>query len=483
MRLQKAIFSFLGRWREWDVSRPPLSPREVLVVGVSGGPDSLALLHVLAQGGVHPAANLVAAYLNHQWRREAAAEAQFVYDTAAAWGVACRLGMADVPALAREWGLSLEEAGRRARYHFLAEIARQEGARVVAVAHHADDQAETILMHWLRGAGLGGLRGMLPIGPLPGARELALIRPLLAVRRTDILGYLGEHDLTPLEDSSNTDTSFLRNRLRHELLPRLAEYNPRLVEGWQGNAAVIAADLALLDDLCQQAWPAVLTAQGEGWMELNRAAWLAQPLSLRRRLLRLALGQLRAGLSDMALRPLEQARLVAETGQVGAQSGLPDGFQLMVDYEVLRLTAGAGPPTALPQLPDDPSLTLPVPGRVALANGWVLAAQLLADVNLDWIEANRDPWLAFVAAEGIEELTVRPRRPGERFQPLGLGGQSARVKEVMIDRKIPAALRARWPIVATPDHLLWMVGHHLDERRRVTAGTRQVIQLHARREL
>jgi tRNA(Ile)-lysidine synthase len=333
---------------------------------------------------------------------------------------------------------------------------------------------------------------MQPVSPLPGAPGLLLLRPLLEVSRDEIETYCRQRHLEPLEDSSNQDMTFLRNRLRRELLPLLATYNPQIKTHLQQMAAVVAADVALLDQWLQEHWPAILVESGPGWLSLDRAAWRLLPLSLRRRSLRRALAQLwpalpaelslpgGPSLPDIAFRPIEQARTVGEQGRVGAQAALPGGLLFTVGYDHLTIAAGqALPPLNQPQLLVATPLPLPVPGRVALAGSWSIEATLLPEIDLQQIEQNQDPWLAFVdiGAAGASPLQLRPRRPGERFQPLGLQGQSASLKEVMINRQIPAALRARWPLVTMPEHVVWLVGHHIDERVRVTAASRRVIQL------
>jgi tRNA(Ile)-lysidine synthase len=458
---------------------PFLSPTTTLIVALSGGPDSLTLLHLLTQ--LHPTDKLIAAHLDHAWRPTSAAEAQWVAKTAASWGVTCYIEQVDVIGFAREQGLTLEEAGRTARYQFLARVARQVGATIIATGHTADDQAETVLMHLLRGSGLAGLGGMRPVAAVPGAPDLTLIRPLLGLSRAEILAYCHEHNLTPIEDPTNADTTFFRNRLRHHLLPLLAEYNPQVREHLQTLAAVTAADYDFLTQLTQQTWTDILLDTGAGWLRFGRTKWSQQlPLSLRRSTLRHALSHLRPGLANVGFRTIEQAREVAEHGQVGSQSILPGGINLLVGYDDVTLSAGDQPPLpALPQLPDGGTLLLPVPGRLALANGWSLETTILTEINLAAIQANRDPWLAFIAGASIGELIVRPRQPGERFRPLGMGGAAATVKEVMINRKIPAGLRPRWPVVATAEHLAWLVGHQQDERLKVTEGSDRVIQLRA----
>ena len=203
--------------------QPPT--QQQFVVGVSGGPDSLALLHMLCD--LYAPAQLIVAHLDHGLRPESVEEAAFVKATTVAWGCRFHPKQVDVTKLAAENGWSIEEAGRNARYAFFAELAVQKRATAVLVAHHADDQAETVLMNLLRGAGLAGLSGMRTISPLPGRPDLLLVRPLLKVSRREIEAYCETHDLRPISDESNTNPDFLRNRVRLELIPLLADLKPR----------------------------------------------------------------------------------------------------------------------------------------------------------------------------------------------------------------------------------------------------------------
>jgi tRNA(Ile)-lysidine synthase len=454
----------------------PLQPHfqsgEKWVVGVSGGPDSLALLHILRQ--IVGPARLVAAHLNHNLRPNAAADAQFVAETAAAWQIPFTLQSHDVAALAREAGLSLEVAGRQARYTFLANLAHQVGTRLIAVGHHADDQVETLLLHLLRGTGFRGLRGMQPIRPLPADPDCLLLRPLLYTSRAEIEAYCHDQQLQPRHDATNRDTRFRRNWVRHELLPQLVAFNPQIKRNLQQLADMVDANMEILDDRFIDAWLAAVNDIDEDWLALDRPIWQRQPLALRRRLLRAAVRQLESQ-AEINFRTLEQARLLAEAEGSGTTAVLPGGMLLEVGYKELivrRDTAVIIP--ELPQLSNDESLPLPVPGQVSLAYGWWLETAVLDQFDLAAIQQNRDPWTAYLDAAQAGSLCLRPRRPGERMQPLGLNGRSAKLKEIMVNRKIPAALRARWPILAHDDHALWLVGHVLDERVGVTAVTRQV---------
>lgn len=474
--LKEHVVSFLANLR------PPLWPADKLVVAVSGGPDSLALLHLLTQGGAHRAENVIAAHLDHGWREEAAIEAGWVAQTAVAWGATAVVERVDTAALAAREGLSLEEAGRLARYDFLARTAHQAGVSTIVTAHHADDQAETVLMHLLRGSGLAGLRGMLPVSAVPGEEDLRLIRPLLERTAAEIRAYCETHRLEPIEDPTNEETRFYRNRLRHELLPILETYNPRIRRRLQHTASVIAADYALLERQRQRHWDELLADSGPGWRRLDLAGWRALPLSLRRSTLRQAVTELAPAVRDISFRTIELARLVAETGEVGSQATLPGDLALQVEYGTLILVVpGATMPLEGPQLPGADRLPLPLPGEVVL-DGWRLVARTAAVADPVDIVANPDPWRAFIDAGTLTRLAVRVRQPGDRMQPLGMDGRSAKIKDLMINRKLPAALRARWPLVVAEGQIVWLVGHVLDERWRVSRDAERVFELSLLRE-
>lgn len=449
-----------------------------LVVGVSGGPDSLALLDCLAR--LLPAERLVVAHLDHGLRPSAAAEAALVAEAAARRGLRHVGGRADVPTLARAAGQSLETAARAARYDFLAAVARAAGAAAVVVGHNADDQAETILMHLLRGAGAAGLRGMALAAPLPGHADLRLLRPLLGIDRAAIEAYVRDAGLEPVADASNRDPAFTRNRLRHELLPVLAAHAPHVTQRLREAGHILAAEDDLLSALEDDAWQAVARPASAG-VALGRAAWHEQPLALRRRLLRRAVAAVAAAPVELSFRSIEAARRLAEGRAGGGRAALPGGVVMAVGYETLDF--GRGPATTSddwPQLTTGAATPLAVPGAVTLTGGWRLLAEPLPFPDLDAICANADPWTATIALERPQPLFVRPRLPGERIRPLGLGG-TATLKKLMIDRKIPAAARARWPVVATAEQPVWLAGHVLDDRALVRPDSTTVVRLRLER--
>src|SRR5712692_3499691 len=268
-----------------------------IVVGVSGGADSLCLLHLLHRlcgpGKRYPDLCLRVAHLNHKLRGEAGTrDAAAVAHIATDWRLPVTIGEVDVPAQARQERRSLEDAARAARYRFLRQVAH---GQPIAVAHHADDQVETLLLHWLRGSGLAGMVGMLP-------RQQDIIRPLLEVHHVQAVAYCQEHGIVPLEDLSNTDPRFLRNRIRYELMPLLESLNPGIHDTLLRNAEVMRIDLAWLEAQVDAYWSGVVIAEQSDTIKLHVQALLALPLSLQRHLLRRVAARLCDGQSPLEIR-------------------------------------------------------------------------------------------------------------------------------------------------------------------------------------
>ena len=470
-----------------------------IVVGVSGGPDSLCLLHVLCRLREEYRLQLHVAHLHHGVRgAEADADAEFVAALAAEWGLPATLEKQDVPALAAAHHLAFEEAARRVRYAFLAQVAVEVGARKIAVGHNADDQAETVLMHFLRGSGPAGLRGMLPLTPLTGYRlldhptsnfqlptsNLHLIRPLLEIPRSAIERYCADHGLTPRFDRSNLDTTYFRNRLRHELLPLLEAYNPNVRARLCHTAAVVAEDYDLLAQLREQAWATVVREERADAILLERAAWQALPVALQRATLRKAAYRLRRTLRDVGFVHVENARQVGVSGETSAQSTLPMGLALTVGYATLTVggTEDAGPPPAEPLLWSAESLPVRLPERVYSPattplpeSTWVLQAEMLGEWDIHEIATNPDPWTAYLDVDRLPSpLALRPRRAGDRFRPHGLGGHRAKVSAFLVNLKVPAAWRDRVPLLVAGDEIVWVCGRRLGEGVAVGPQTRRV---------
>ena len=448
-----------------------------LLVAVSGGPDSLALLHLLhTLSGRHPL-SLHVAHLNHGQRGEAAEEdAAYVREVAGRLELPATVEAADVGAFRREHRLSWEAAAREVRYAFLSRTAERDGAAAVVLGHTADDQAETVLLHLLRGSGLQGLRGMLPCTlrrSRDGTRRAALLRPLLRVTREETEAYCRARGLTPRHDPSNLEERYTRNRIRHRLLPSLAQYNPSIREALVRLARTAARDLDFIDQQLQQAWPALVTSEPWG-LRVRRDAFLALHPSLQAHLLRRAWEALAGESADLTSTQVEAMMdLVREEG-AGRSLSLGRGVRFHTGYE--ELTLGRQPASIpLPQI--EPAL-LSLPGQTHI-DGWHVTARLVdGPVQV----ADGEPYRAHldVAALG-ERVQIRPRRAGDRFQPLGMEG-TKRLNEFMIDARIPKNWRDRVPLLVGESGLAWVVGWRIAHWARVTEATGQVVEVIFTRE-
>jgi tRNA(Ile)-lysidine synthase len=418
----------------------PLPVRSVLLVAVSGGVDSLVLLHALRGVAVRLNVHMHVATFDHRLRGQAGeADAGFVVETCGAWGIPVMAGHAPEDAYG---SAGIEATARRLRYTFLAATARQLSATYVVTAHHAGDQAETVLMHILRGAGLAGLRGMSLLSPLPGAPDLMLARPLLGVTRGEIEAYSRAHGLAPRHDATNDDTSYLRNRLRHEILPILGTVNPQ-IERTLGQLA----DMARLENdyLVQETetFVARYGAGTEGRVRFVRAAFAALHPALQRRAVVWAMAQTGIdGLEADYGHVMEAVSLVSR-GAVGARALLGRGAQLRIDYQhVVIEHETVADDTGARLMPADAEIPVAVPG-VTQVGAWVL--HVTAD-------APDDPYARLAIPVGSHAV-LRTRRSGDRFEPCGLGGRGKALNAWMIDRKIPQVLRERLPLLIINDKI------------------------------
>ncbi len=443
---------------------------ERLVVAVSGGPDSVCLLHVLCGLAQELGLTLHAAHLNHRLRgAEADADAAYVAELAGNLGVPVTIEARDVRAYRVEKRLSLEEAAREVRYGFLAGVVARVGAGRVAVGHTADDQVETVLMHLVRGSGTRGLRGLQPVTVLPSVgNSLTLIRPLLEVSRQETVEYCSYHRLNPRTDTSNRSLSPLRNRLRRQLLPLLRRYNPGVEEALRRTARIAAEDIAFLDGSVASVWGETVRERG-GTIVLDKERFRALPAALQRNLLRLSIERLLGNIKDIEWRHIDIIMEALEK-PAGRRFNLPSGLIFTIDYNSYQMGLDYSALCPFPVLGGETALN--IPGETSLP-GWRVTAAVVAPDAV----GKGEPYQAWLDLDRVDDkLTVRSRRPGDRFQPLGMA-DSKKLNEFMIDAKIPRPWRGRVPLVCSPDHIVWVVGWRLDERVRVTGDTRRALCL------
>ncbi|MGD0612270.1 MAG: tRNA lysidine(34) synthetase TilS [Anaerolineales bacterium] len=456
-----------------------LDPQKPVLVGVSGGPDSLCLMDILRRAG-YP---LIVAHFNHRLRPEAEQEADAVAGLARTLGLKFVTDSADVRAHALSQGLSLEEAARMLRYRFLFASAREHAAQAVAVGHTADDQVETVLMHFLRGAGLAGLKGMETRSLLPlFDPQIPLIRPLLGMWRGETEAYCRENDLQPHQDASNADQVYFRNRLRHTLIPELEKYNPRLKESLLRSAQALQGDYVALQEILDADWNKVFADQGKGWIAFQRPALVRLSTGIQRNLIRRAGEILRPASRDIGYQALDRAARWIDS-PTGKQVDFVNGLYLLREQGTLYLVAYEAdlPSAQFPQVAALRSLLMDT--ALELGNDWKLSAEEVdGDEALSQAARNADPftaWLDVGQAQG--DILVRKPRQGDRFQPLGMESGSIKLSDFFINEKLPRRARGKWPLVCSGEEIVWVVGYRLAHPFRVTEATKRAVRLTLRR--
>ena len=448
-----------------------MTDKKPLVVAVSGGQDSVCLLHVLFRLKDELGVELHVAHLDHQFRGVASrADARYVTSLAHRLGTQVTIERRDVQSYHAKRGASLEESAREVRYAFLAEVAGSIGAGCVVVGHTLNDHVETVLMHIVRGTGTTGLRGLQPLNRWQtDSGSLTVVRPLLGVSRQETAEYCRQHRLRPRIDASNFSLSPLRNRIRHQLLPLLTDYNPRIVDALSRMAHIADDDLSLLDELGVRSWQETVQRQGDTFI-LDRSGFLGLAAGLQRNFLRRAIGELLGSLKDVEARHIE-GLLAGLALPMGSHLSLPGGLLFSVDYDRYLLGFDQSLLCPFPELTGE--FALEIPGNTTLP-GWRVEATIITPEEM---QKERDNFTAYFRCDKVDDgLLVRSRQRGDRFQPLGME-QIKKLGEFMIDARIPRAWRQRVPIVCSPRHIIWVVGWRIDDRVRVTAATSEVLRL------
>ncbi|MBI2940360.1 MAG: tRNA lysidine(34) synthetase TilS [Chloroflexi bacterium] len=467
------------RLRTVAASASLFAPGEEWVVGVSGGADSVALLHGLSSLRAEWGISLHVAHLNHRLRgAESDADEAFVADIARSLGLAATVDRADVAALGLVCRVGLEEAGRLARYRFFAEVVHQRGAAGVAVGHTADDQVETLVLHWARGTGLTGLRGMRPrtsmrVSMVGGSvQTLTVVRPLIETARAETQAYCAAVGLVPRVDRTNADLTYRRNRIRLEVIPRLEEVNPRFREVVRRNAQLLALDADFIRDELARRWPSLARVGDEG-IVFDLAAWRALPPALQRHALREGVARVRGDLAGLGAAHVEEVVALLHRPATGKALAWPGGLQVSVAHDRFAIGPAACVP---PRLPVEPQ-TLSVPGATPISGtDWQISTRLVdrpcAGPAGDRYHADLDR-----GAAGLD-LAVRRRRPGDRLVPLGMDREK-KVQDLLVDAHVPRAARDAVPIVVNARGIVWVAGVRMDDRCRVRPETDAILCLQA----
>jgi tRNA(Ile)-lysidine synthase len=438
-----------------------LGAGQTVLVAFSGGPDSTALLHALWQLRDRLQITVAACHVHHGLRGpEADADAAHAAAFTQHLEIPLIQKRADVPAVVEERKLSVEAAARDVRYALLEEAAAEAGAERIATGHTADDQAETVLINLLRGAGPAGLSG------IPWVRG-RIIRPLLGITHADVEDYCLAEGLAYRLDQSNLDLKFTRNRIRHQVMPQLRELQPNVVGALCRLAEITRADDETLTILATAVLAKLSRPTGKG-LEMPLGDLLSLPLALQRRALRKAVAQVKGSEVDIEFERIEALVRLANEGRTGAVVELPGGIVATRALGVLVISM----PGAKVSVPYG-QWTLPVPGFLPILE---LGVALRADASRSK-KVEQDPGLAVLDADTIHPpLTVRTWRPGDRFTPLGMD-KPVKLQDFFVNAKIPRDVRLRVPLVLSGDQIVWVAGQRISDHCKVTKQTKRTVRL------
>ncbi len=442
-----------------------------LLVAVSGGPDSIALLSALASLAAAMRITVSALHINYGLRgKESDEDARFVFRLCAELGIPliCERIDLSVPSNRRK-GLSLQACAREARYAALQRAASRIGASKIALGHTADDQAETLLMWMLRGSGAAGLAGIRPL------RDGLYVRPLLDVSRADVLAYLKTKGLAFRTDSSNAKPLYLRNRIRHELLPMLKQFNPAVVEALTRQADILRDEDHCLDQRVTEWIGRHVRQAGDHSVVVPRAALLELPVALQRRVVRRVMQQVAGGSHGPTFGAAEAVLEKVVRGRSGSVLSVR-GARVVREYDAIKVFPDRAVSRSEGSCVTDPVAGLPA--GISSVVLWPPTGQVvrLGFWNGDIKDAPVGKQIAsFDADRFTHRLEVRSWQAGDVFHPQGMAGRRKKLQDYFSDIKLPRGRRAGVPVLVAPEGILWVVGYRTDHRFRVTSSTMRIV--------
>lgn len=439
-----------------------LLQHDKVVVGVSGGPDSMALLHILLSLKVEYSLELYVAHVNHMFRgSEAQADADFVRETARQWDVPCFIINADVPARMITRGLSAQVAGRETRYQYFNHITAITGATKIAVGHTADDQAETVLMRFLRGAGPDGLAGIPPV-------RSGIVRPLIHTRRNQVEEYCCTQNIDFRRDASNLKPVYLRNRIRNQLLPLLeGEYNNSLRKNLVNLADILQGEEDYWSNMVNLEFDRCVQHLDDG-PHILAAPFKQSALAIQRRVIRKLLTDMH--ISDAGFLHIEKLRELLTQGVVGQATDLPGAYFAIKTYCSVVLKKKQSRTAIEPT----PQIALTLPGSTYVPElGIVVQTTFVAQTDVD---TGQFGGFAFDWDRLNKPICVRTRRHGDMFYHNGIGHRK-KLKEFFINQKVPQDQRDKVPIVTHGTEILIVYGYYVDKRLLADKDTKSTLQI------
>lgn len=452
---------FLDTIKEYDM----LDRGDHILVAVSGGADSTALLHLLEACKEKLKISLHVAHLNHAIRKgDAELDVRFVQSLAQKLRLPITVETFDVQSYAKEEKMGLEEAARQVRYAFYDRVANQVNANKIAVGHSADDNVETFLMRLLRGSGIKGLCGIPP-------ERGRIIRPLIKIWRREIEDYVGFLKLVPRRDHTNYESRYLRNRVRLKLIPQLRIYNVNIKEIILQTILLLTDDSGYLESIAEEALAEVYISRKENELKLDIEKIDEWEYPIQGHLLRKAIERIKGNLFELSYKHIR--KVLEKLGSAESwELHLPGG--IFVSGNQLELIISREKPKTIPRKSFYYSLA--IPGEIELKE---IGKKLLVSFEEE-VQLSDNPKVAFVAHSALgKNIIVRSKEDGDRFVPYGMKG-SKKLQDYFVDEKIPVKDRESIPIVESQGKIVWLAGKRLDDRAKITGNTKKFVKLELR---
>lgn len=480
-----------------------LQKGDAVLIGVSGGPDSVALLHILRLLAPEMSFSLGVAHLNHCLRgKDSDNDATFVQSLCKQLDLPCYSICEDVLAYKKQHGLSLEEAARRIRYEFYYITAKENGFNKVALGHHQDDNAELILMHLFRGSGPLGISGIPPVRNLK-EDTIHIIRPFIEQDKSQLVDFLNKNNIEYVIDESNQDPAYLRNTIRNELLPLLkTTYNPNIIVTLNRLSSIMRSEETWLEDIIGPLFEQMAT-RTDNRIILHLSDFNELPEAAQRRIIRKAIIQIKGNIRRITLTHVDSMIDLAKKGEATSRLDFPDQLRVLKNDNDLMLIQESKPLRDTVQanknrdtlaysyhivdpmegsMPNNQSVNSaksnqnrqPTPIFIKEINAYLECSKVISEDLPD--VKNTDRYTAFFDYDKLSfPLLLRNAMAGDRFTPMGMSG-TQKLKKYFIDHKIPNQSRANIPVLLSNEKIVWVVGHRIDDAFKVISTTRNVFK-------
>lgn len=438
-----------------------IDSKDTIIVGTSGGPDSVALVYLLAKIRDSYKLNIVLAHLNHLHRKEAELDEKLVADLANNMGFDFRIKHASMDDYAKKQKISPEDAGRRLRYEFFDEIAKNFESPKIATAHIKDDQAETVLMRMIRGTGAEGLAAM-------DFKNRNIIRPLLNFEKSELLAYLHENNINYATDQTNFESDYTRNYIRNEIFPKMEEINPNVIDSFYKLSQLVRDDIEIIDSLIEEIFASLATIKPDKSISYDRESFENQTNPIKAKLIRQGIFKIKGEVKDISKDNID--KFISLSKLDTGKEIIKDDLIFIKNYEDYRLEA----------IKENKSTDEVVD---LLANDQVnfLSATIKASLVEKKAEKNKN--IAYFDYDKLSfPLKIRSRRNGDSFYPLGLGHRK-KLKDFFIDEKVDRNLRDQIPLVLSNDQIIWISGFRQSEDYQVDSKTKKILKIEVTYEL